>query len=68
MAQDLDRLLHHRQVQRRAGISRSSIYRLMALGRFPAPIRIGLRAVRWSENEIENWISSRQRAQTNHST
>ena len=41
-----DRLLRRRQVEETAGLSRSSIYRLMANGDFPRPVRIGPTAVR----------------------
>ena len=39
--------------------SRSAIYALMAESRFPKPIRIGTRAVRWVEQEVLHFIASR---------
>ncbi|HAV6997653.1 TPA: AlpA family phage regulatory protein, partial [Escherichia coli] len=33
-------------------------YRLISEKRFPTPIKIGLRAVAFVENEIEEWIQS----------
>ena len=62
MTQPADRLLTRREVEVRAGLSRSSLYRLMRQGLFPEPIRVGVRAVRWPLSEIEAWIASRLRA------
>ena len=39
-----------------------AIYRLMRAQKFPEPLRIGQRAVRWPASEIEAWIESRPRA------
>ena len=57
-----DRLLRREEVERRCQISRSTIYKLMRVGAFPEPLRIGPRAVRWSQHEIECWIAARPRA------
>ena len=57
-----DRLLRREEVERRCQISRSTIYKLMRAGAFPEPLRIGSRAVRWSQREIECWIAARPRA------
>ena len=57
-----DRLLRREDVEVRTGLARSSIYRLMRLGRFPEPLRIGDRAVRWPASEIDRWLESRPRA------
>lgn len=55
-------LLTRRQVEARCGLSTSSIYRLMREGLFPEPIRIGRRAVRWPQLEINAWLATRPRA------
>lgn len=44
------------------GLSRSSIYDMMARGDFPKPIRIGRRAVAWRESDIAAWLAERQPA------
>ena len=44
------------------GITRSTIYEKMNSGEFPAPIKIGLRAVRWRTEEVVEWINTRERA------
>ena len=58
----IDRLLTRGEVEQRVGLSTSAIYKQMRDGRFPAPIRVGVRAVRWSESEVEAWIAARPRA------
>ena len=56
------RLLTLRDVMRITALSRSAVYALMAESRFPKPIRIGSRAVRWVEQEVLDFIASRPRA------
>ncbi len=56
------RLLTRQQIEEITGLTRSTIYRLMRSGQFPEPIRIGPRAVRWPQSEIEAWIADRPRA------
>ena len=41
------------------GISRSTIYRMMHVGEFPRPIKLGRRAVGWREDEIEQWLRNK---------
>jgi prophage regulatory protein len=43
------------------GLSRSSIYRLIKRGKFPAPILIGEKATAWRMDELEAWLESRQK-------
>ena len=56
-----DRLLRRPEVERITGFSTPPIYRLMKLGRFPLPVRLGERTVRWSSNELDEWLSDRPR-------
>ncbi len=64
-AQDLshpstERLILRRdEVERRTGFKRAHIYNLMKAGKFPQARRIGLRAVGWDSQEIEQWIAAR---------
>ena len=46
-----DRLLRRREVEEITGLSRSSIYRLMADGEFPRPVKVGSAAVRWRASD-----------------
>jgi prophage regulatory protein len=52
-------LLRRPEVERRTGLSCTTIYRLMDEGAFPRPLRIGVRAVAWPEHEIDAWQASR---------
>jgi prophage regulatory protein len=56
---DTVRLLRVRQVCDRTGLSRSTVYELVAKGVFPRPVRISARTVGWLEVEIEDFIRSR---------
>ncbi len=60
------RLLTLRDVMAMTALSRSAIYALMAESRFPKPIRVGARAVRWVEQEVADFIASRPRAGSEH--
>ena len=55
-------LLVRAQVEKRTGLSTSSIYRLMRQQNFPLPIVVGARNVRWIEDEIEEYMRQRPRA------
>ena len=57
-----NRLLRLSEVQARCGLSRSSLYRKMRDRSFPEPLKVGVRAVRWRESEIEAWLATRPRA------
>ncbi|MBC3919226.1 AlpA family phage regulatory protein [Undibacterium sp. CY18W] len=50
-------LISIKQVQIRCTISRSTIYAYIKKGIFPKPYLIGVRAVRFSETEIDQWIN-----------
>ena len=56
------RLLDRHDVERMVRMSRSTLYDAMAAGEFPKPIRVGKRSVRWFEDEIVEWMESRERA------
>ncbi|GAP67258.1 prophage regulatory protein [Mizugakiibacter sediminis] len=53
------RLLRLPEVIRTTGLSRSSIYDLIAQGRFPRPIPLTASARAWDSREIEIWIAER---------
>lgn len=55
------RILRRPEVEKRTGLSRSAIYAAMKDDReFPAPVRIGKRAVGWRESAVERWIAGRK--------
>jgi prophage regulatory protein len=49
------------QVKQKTSLSRSEIYRRVALGAeaFPQPVRLGTRCTVWVSDEIDAWISAR---------
>ena len=57
-----EQLLRITDVQARTGLSRASVWRLVRDASFPAPVRIGRRAVAWLDTEIDSWIASCVRA------
>jgi prophage regulatory protein len=46
-------------VVRMTGLCRATIYRMIAEKRFPAQVRIGLRAVGWRWSDLERWSQER---------
>jgi prophage regulatory protein len=53
------RIIRLKEVKRRVGLSRSSIYAFLKENRFPRSIQLGARAVGWLESEIDKWIEDR---------
>ena len=41
------------------GLSRSTIYALMARNQFPKPVKIAERCVAWPSVSVQNWISQK---------
>jgi len=52
-------LLRLPEVKAHTGLSRSELYRRIAKGAFPAPVKIGARASAWSSAEVERWKAER---------
>ena len=55
----LPRLERLPTVLRRTGLSRSTVYRLVAEKGFPAPVQLGARSVAWKVSDVSDWIDSR---------
>ena len=53
------RILRLPEVQRRTGLSRSTIYVRLDQGLFPRPVSLGARAVGWIDSEVDEWIRER---------
>jgi prophage regulatory protein len=51
-------LLRLPAVVRQTGLSRSTIYRLMAIRHFPLPVKLAGRAVGWRRSDVERWSDS----------
>jgi prophage regulatory protein len=54
-----DRFLRLPEVEFRSGLKKTSIYDMMAAGKFPSCVRIGGRSVAWKESSIDAWIQAR---------
>ncbi|TRC77686.1 AlpA family phage regulatory protein [Mesorhizobium sp. WSM4307] len=50
-----DRIIRLRTV--RTGLSRSTIYRKIAEGTFPAQIKISINGAGWRESDVNRWIA-----------
>ena len=59
-------LVSLRTTMKLVSASRSSIYRWIHANSFPAPVRIGERAIAFKLSELEKWIESRPRVQLNN--
>ena len=56
-------LLRLPEVSRRIGLKRAQIYRLVASGQLPAPVRLAsTKSVAWRSDEIAAWIEGCERA------
>jgi prophage regulatory protein len=51
------RILSRPEVEARCGFKRAHLYKLIDDGKFPRPVRIGVRAVGRDSIEIEQWIT-----------
>jgi prophage regulatory protein len=53
-----DRIIRLRTVLARTELSRSTIYRKIAEGTFPAQLRISTNGTGWHESDIDRWIAN----------
>jgi prophage regulatory protein len=53
-----DTLLRLSDVEAIAGFKKSKIYQLVAEGRFPKPLHLGKRSIRWKGSQIKVWIDN----------
>jgi prophage regulatory protein len=54
-----ERHLRRREVERVTGLSRSTLYDLMAKGAFPRPVHLTRKARAWPESVIAQWLAER---------
>lgn len=55
-APQLDPILRPRQAAEFLGLSRSSLYRLKALGVLPQPARVGIAAIGWRQSVLLEYV------------
>ena len=53
-----DRIVRLNTVLTRTGLSRSTIYRKIAEGTFPAQIKISVNGAGWKESDIDRWVAN----------
>ena len=53
------KLIKLKTVMECTGLARSTVYKFIAEGRFPKPVKLGPRMVAWVEGEIQQWILER---------
>ncbi|MEG3163806.1 AlpA family phage regulatory protein [Sphingomonas sp. PB2P19] len=53
-----DRFLRLSQVMELVAFKKSHIYAMVASGTFPAPLKPGGSASRWSQNDVLDWLAS----------
>jgi len=54
-----DRFLRRADVQQVTGLSRTSLYRLVAAKDFPVQVRLSINTVAWLRSEVDAWIAGR---------
>ena len=47
------------EVERRVGLRKTALYRMLREGRFPRPVRLGSKTVRWVSAEVDAWMRDR---------
>ena len=55
------RIVRRHEVSKLTGLAKATIYKKVADGSFPAPIRLGARSVGWHLSDIVGWQHSPQR-------
>lgn len=53
-----DRIIRMKTVLARTGLSRSTLYRKIAKGTFPAQYRISINGAGWKESDINRWVAN----------
>lgn len=53
-----DRLLRIQDVTACTSLSKTTVYKRIAEGTFPAPVSLGAQCVRWRASDISAWVAS----------
>ena len=53
------KILKAKQVAEEINVSVPQVYKLVSIGRFPKPIKLGERGSGWLTTEIDAWLQSR---------
>jgi prophage regulatory protein len=57
-----ERVVRWPEVKYQTGLSRTTTWRMIRVGRFPAPVKLTEHAVGWRQSDLDAWLASRQRA------
>lgn len=55
------RMLRAPEVMARTGLSRSTIWRRVRAGTFPAPVELGVNSIGWPALAVTEWLENRPR-------
>jgi prophage regulatory protein len=56
VAETADRIMRIKAVLDQTGLSRSTLYRKVEEGSFPAQVKIAARCVGWRESAVADWL------------
>ena len=57
--ESIQRLLRLPEVLQATGVSRSTVYRMVADRTFPPPVKLAKRAVAWRHDDVRQWTIGR---------
>lgn len=57
-----DRILRWPEVKGQTGLSRTTAWREVRAGRFPAPVKLTDHAIGWRQSDLDAWLASRQKS------
>ena len=64
----MSKVLKVKEVAEEINVSVTQVYKLVSLGRFPKPIKLGERGSGWLTTEIDAWLQSRVDARDEEAT
>jgi prophage regulatory protein len=50
-----------KELKEKLGVGKSTIYRWIKKGNFPAPIKLGERTVGWLESDLKKWLETKRK-------
>lgn len=59
MSNEPTSLLRIKEVERRTGLKRSTLYKWMKRGLFPKPVPLGTSRVAWRSYDVDDWVAKR---------
>ncbi|AOE49263.1 helix-turn-helix transcriptional regulator [Kangiella sediminilitoris] len=60
LARQPHRVLRLKDVMAKLGVSRSTVYKLVADNKLPKPISLGARSIGWIEKSIDSWLEKQE--------